>query len=353
MHKRIILTAAALTMFFSVCMTGCALSAEDNISLSDNSSVSHDADLFAMDTYMTMRAYGDNAEEALKDASDRIYELENELSVTVEGSDLWRINDSGGDPVEVCDDTAKLINAAKEYSKDTDGALDITIYPVLKEWGFTTGEYHIPSQQKLSELLDRVDCTKLSLSGNTVTVPDDMQIDLGALAKGYTGDQVMEELSSRGVRSAIISLGGNVQALGSKPDGSDWSVSVLDPFSSDRDMCVVKVSDKAVITSGNYERYFTGDDGKNYWHIIDPSDGFPADNGIVSATIIGKSGLMCDALSTALFAAGTEKAVEYWKTHGGFDMILVTDDKQIMYTEGIADSFRNISEMSAEVITVD
>lgn len=352
-RRKMIRIAAFAAMIFSLCLTGCSQALAEKSTVSAGSSVSHDADLFAMDTYMTMRAYGDNAEEALDAASECIKELERTFSVTDEGSDLWKINNSGGVPVEVCDDTAKLIDAAKEYGADTDGALDITVYPVLKEWGFTTGEYKIPSREKLDELLEHVDFNNIVTDGNTVTVPADVQIDLGALAKGYTGDQVMEELSSRGVTSAIISLGGNVQALGRKPDGSDWGVSVRDPYSPDRDMCIVKVSDKAVITSGNYERYFVGDDGMKYWHIIDAADGYPADNGIVSATIIGENGLMCDALSTALFAAGTDKATEYWRSHSGFDMILVTDDERILYTEGIADSFRNISSMTAEVLTVD
>ena len=118
-------------------------------------------------------------------------------------------------------------------------------------------------------------------------------------------------------------------------------------------MCIVSVGEKAVITSGNYERYFTGDDGKKYWHIIDKTDGYPADNGLVSVTIIGDSGIMCDALSTALFIAGTEKAQEYWRKNGGFDMILVTDDRRIIYTDGIESGFKNMSDMPAEVISVD
>ena len=118
-------------------------------------------------------------------------------------------------------------------------------------------------------------------------------------------------------------------------------------------MCVIETGEKAVITSGNYERRFTGNDGREYWHIIDPADGYPADNGIVSATIIGESGLDCDALSTAVFVRGLEGAESLWRSSMSYDMILVTDDKKIYYTEGVADSFSNLSDMQAEVIRRD
>lgn len=313
----------------------------------------HTCDVFAMDTYMTLTAYGDKAEDALGLASKEIYRLESLLSTTLEGSDISDVNLSG--TAEVSEDTLTIIDTALRYSALTDGALDITVYPVLKEWGFTTGEYRIPSDNNISELLGNVDCTRVKTDGNTVTVGEGQQIDLGALAKGYTSDRITEMLRDNGVSSAIVSLGGNVQALGSKPDGSDWTVAVVDPFAPDTDMCTLKINNEAVITSGSYERYFTGEDGKNYFHIIDSADGCPAENGLVSVTVIGESGIMCDALSTALFVMGTEKAVDFYctrqsDTDAPFELILVTDDGRILCTEGIADSFTNLSTMSAEVI---
>jgi thiamine biosynthesis lipoprotein len=177
-----------------------------------------------------------------------------------------------------------------------------------------------------------------------------MEIDLGALAKGYTGDEIMTIMKECGVSSAIVSLGGNVQAIGKKPDGSNWKVAVRDPFSTDQDMCVIEVADKAVITSGNYERFFTDESGNYYWHILDPKDGYPADNGLVSVTVIGKCGVDCDAMSTALFVMGFDKTVDFWKKGCDFDLILVTDDKKIYYTDGVKESFKNISSMPSEVI---
>ncbi|SEK72736.1 thiamine biosynthesis lipoprotein [Ruminococcus sp. YRD2003] len=314
---------------------------------------SAERDVFAMDTFMTMKAYGDGAAKALDSAEERIHELEAELSVTSQNSDIARINRANGAEVEVSHDTALLVGAGASYWRDTDGALDISVYPVLTEWGFTTGEYHVPDAAAIARLLERVSGEDISVDGSTVQIPADSKIDLGALAKGYTGDEIMAIFRDNGVKSAMISLGGNVQALGSKPDGSDWRVGIKDPFTTDENMCVVSISDKAVVTSGNYERCFTADDGRNYWHIIDPSDGYPADNGLVSVTIIGGEGLRCDALSTALFVMGTEKAQTYLNGHTEVDAVLVTDDARILYTDGLADKLEIMSDMPSEVIARD
>ncbi|MGN0677492.1 MAG: FAD:protein FMN transferase [Ruminococcus sp.] len=307
-------------------------------------------DIFAMDTYMSLKAYGENAETALSLAQDEIIRLESLLSVTNEKSDVSAINQSNGHTVSVSEDTVKIIEKAIEIGNQTNGALDITIYPVLKEWGFTTGNYSIPSPDVLNQYLKYVDYSQVITNGNSVTVPENFQIDLGALAKGYTSDSVMNLLKDNNIDSAVVSLGGNVQTLGKKQDGSLWKVGIINPFSPDTSMGVIEVSDKAVITSGNYERYFIGDDGNRYCHIIDSSDGYPADNGLVSVTIIGESGLICDALSTALFVYGKENAVKYWQEHNDFDMILVSDDMTITITEGIEKTFQNMSEMQTEVI---
>lgn len=343
LRKNLVFTAIAAISIFC----GCA----DKTNNDKNIAVTRD--VFAMDTYMELKAYGKNAGPALEKAEKRIHELENELSATSDQSDIWKINHSCGKETAVSDDAAVLIDKALEIGESTNGALDITIFPVLKEWGFTTQKYHIPEEYKLESLLENVDYRQIKLNDKTVSIPEKSEIDLGALAKGYTGDEIMKIFKSHDINSAIVSLGGNVQTLGSKPDGSDWKVAVRDPFSPEKDMCVVEISDKAVITSGNYERFFTGDDGERYWHIIDPADGYPAENGFVSVTVIGENGLNCDCLSTALFVAGLGGYKEIIKGYQGYDFIFVTDDERILYTGGIKDKFQNISSMTAEVINID
>lgn len=336
-RKALALTAAALLL------TGCASQAAK--------SEKHTADLFAMDTYMNLTAYGPHAVSALESAQDRIRALEDALSVTRAESEIARANASGGAAVTVSDDTAAILRTAEAVSAESGGALDIAMYPVLQAWGFTTGVYQIPGADTLAALLRRTDPAAVTLDGNALTVPADMQIDLGALAKGYAGDAVMQVMRENDVESAIISLGGNVQALGSKPDGSAWSVGITNPLSPDENLGIVRVRNKAVITSGNYERYFVGEDGQRYWHILDPADGYPADNGLISVTVIGDSGVFCDARSTALYVEGTDAAVSHWRSADDFEIILVTEDGRTLISDGIAADYTPVSGGEPEVIT--
>ncbi len=337
------LTALSLSL---VMLCGCSFSAQH----SDTAAEEASRDIFAMDTFMSLKAYGEHADTALGIASERILSLEEILSVTNESSDTWSINHADGAAVAVSSDTMVLLETAGNIGIKTDGALDITLYPVLQAWGFTTDTQQVPDARTLAEVLELVDFRRISLEGGSVQLPAGMQIDFGALAKGYAGDCVIEILKEHDITSAIVNLGGNVQTLGMKPDGTPWKIGVQNPFDTSEQLCILEVADKAVITSGNYERYFTGDDGQKYWHILDPADGCPADNGLVSVTVVGESGLLCDALSTALFVLGTEGAINFWKTEGGFEMILVTEDAQMYYSEGLTDSIQLIGDMGAEVI---
>ncbi|MDE5556732.1 MAG: FAD:protein FMN transferase [Ruminococcus sp.] len=332
-----------LIMIFIAC--SCTPSEREQVS-----NISQIRDIFAMDTYMNLKAYGEDTVSVLDEAENEIRNLEKMLSVTTENSDIWKINHSAGNYTDVSSDTLEIIETAIDIGNQTDGNLDITVYPVVREWGFTTGDYKIPDEQTIESLLKNVDFRQIEINNNSVRIPPEFQLDVGSLAKGYTGDKVIDIFRKNGIESAIINLGGNVQTLGTKPDGSMWNVAIKNPFQTDSEICILSVENKAVITSGNYERFFTGDDGLNYWHIIDTTDGKPADNGLVSVTIIGENGLLCDALSTALFVAGTEKAIEYWHKNNDFDMILVTDDGNIIVTEGIENNIRMLSDMTTEVI---
>lgn len=293
---------------------------------------------FAMDTYMTITAYGENAESALDQSEEKIEKLEKMWSVTDEDSEIYKINHNKGESVSVSSETAELIDFSLNISKMTSGAFDCTMYPILTEWGFTTGEYHIPEDEKIAKLLEHTGYEKIQLSGQTVMLPEDMQIDLGAVGKGYTGDLVTEILKENGIKSALLDLGGNIQTIGTKPDGTPWKIGLRSPF-DEGTFAILKVSDCSVITSGGYERYFVGEDGETYWHILDPATGKPARSGLLSVTVIGKEGKFCDALSTSLFVMGLERAEELWKEHDDFEMVLVSEDGEIYITEGIENKF--------------
>ena len=305
---------------------------------------------FAMNTYMTFTAYGEGAEDALVDARVRVEEVEALWSVTDEGSEIYRANHSGGEPVNVSEETAELVSFALEMAEKTDGALEPTIYPVLRAWGFTTDTKQVPSQEEIDALLEDVGHEKITLDGTLLTVPEGMELDLGAVGKGYAGDLAAEAVRARGIECAILSLGGNIQAVGSRPDGTDWRVGLRSPW-EDGTLGVLRVSDQAVVTSGGYENYFEDKDGNVYWHILDPETGYPAKSGLLSVTIICPQGRMGDALSTALFVMGPQKAEEYWRENGDFEMILVTEEGEILITEGVADHF-TLSEGRTEEIRV-
>jgi ApbE family protein len=295
-------------------------------------------EIFAMDTYVTIEAFGENSEKAVSDAEQEIKRLENLWSVTDENSEIYAVNHSGGQPVFISDETAELIEYALEISDLTDGALDISLYPVLLEWGFTTGEYKIPDEETLQNLLIRTGYEKVKLDGNYINLEDEMQIDLGAVGKGFTGDLLVEKIKENSVKSALINLGGNVQTIGTKPDGSDWKVGITSPY-GEGNFAVLEISDKAIVTSGGYERYFIGEDGRQYHHILNPETGKPAESGLISVSVIASEGRLCDALSTSLFVMGLEKAENLWKSKNDFDMILVTENGEIYITEGIEDNF--------------
>lgn len=311
-------------------MAGCSVK-----SVGKTSGEPQSISVFAMDTYMTLTVYDGEQEKALAEAKAEIERLEGLWSVTDENSEIYRLDNSTG-TAQVSDETARLIDAALDMNTMTNGALDISLYPVLAEWGFTNGNYKIPDEKRLSQLLGNVDCQRIKVTGNTVEMPEGMKIDLGSLGKGETGDRVTEIFKENGVGSALLDLGGNIQVIGSKPDGSPWKVGIKDPW-GEGSLAKVEVTDCCVITSGGYERYFEGDDGEIYWHILDPETGRPAHSGILSTTVIGDRGRLCDGLSTALFVMGEEKAEELWRTVGGFDMILITEDNRLIMTEGLTD----------------
>ena len=307
------------------------------------------AELPAMDTLMKLTLYGENAQAAAEPAKERIRELEGLLSTTDENSEIYAANHSGGAPVALSGDTAALLDRALQLCRRTDGALDVTIYPVVRAWGFTTGGGRVPDRAELDGLLERVDYARVALSGSTLTLPEGMELDLGAVAKGYTGDVLMALLEEAGVTSAIVELGGNVQALGSKPDGSPWRVAVQAPEGGYA--AALEIVDKAVVTSGGYQRFFE-QDGEIYWHIIDPAAGQPARSGLASVTIVAEEGTLCDGLSTALFVMGADRAAEFWRETGDFDFVLLDEEGGVTITEGLEDSFSLCGEWAGRPLEV-
>lgn len=310
----------------------------------------HSVQFFAMDTVMTVSAWGGGGQEAAEQARDVVDRLDALLSVTDETSELYAANHSGGRPVSLSPETAQVLEQALDLCRDSRGALDITLYPVVKAWGFTTDSCTVPDDAALIELLERVDWTRVSLEEDVLTLPAGMELDLGAVAKGFAADRAAESLRAAGVSSALLDLGGNIQAVGSRPDGSPWRVAVQDPDGGW--LGVLEVADQAVVTSGGYQRYFE-EDGERYWHILDPATGRPARSGLTSATAVGPGGAVCDGLSTTLFVLGLEESVDLWRQRGDFEFLLLTEEGELYLSSGLADAFTPEAAWEGRVTVVE
>lgn len=310
-------------LFFSACS-------------SDKTPIEYSKEFFAMDTYISLTAYGENAEQALETAQQRFCELEKLWSVTDENSEIYAINHSAGAPVTVSADTVGLISYSLEIARETH-TFEPTIYPVLTAWGFTTDENRVPTDEEIQTLLQNVGSEKVTVEGNTVRLENGVQLDTGAVGKGAAGDEIVGILKENGIKSALLDIGGNIQLIGDK-NGADRRLGIRNPF-GEGTAGVLEISDSAAVTSGNYEKFFTDENGVVYGHIIDPSTGYPADSGLASATIVADEGKRADAFSTAVFIMGLEKAAEFWRENRDFEMILISQDGEIYLTEGLRERF--------------
>lgn len=338
--KQLIL--CSLFLGFAIIFSGCSEKAQATQEALLEQKNQSQIQTFALDTIIDLKASGENAKDALQEAQKEIYRLENLLSVTKEKSEITALNKNAGiAPVSISEDTLFLLETAKKINIMTNNSFNIAISPVVELWGFRGIAYHVPTSE---EITDKLALTKES---DFVINPQEktaflnhpgMGVDLGGIAKGYISDKITELMKEKGISSAIISLGGNISAIGYRSNGEKWRVAVQDPLNQESFVGKLSISDVSVITSGGYQRYFE-EDGKTYHHIIDPKTGYPADSGLLSVTIISENGTKADGLSTALFVLGLEDAVALWKESDDFEVIFVTDKKEVLATEGIAEDF--------------
>lgn len=301
-------------------------------------------ELYSMDTVMTLTAYGENAEKGLNAAESVILAMDAMLDPELPTSTVYAINHAGGQSVVVSAQMAKMLSCAKAVYDQSGGALDLSLYPLIKRWGFVDQKYYKPTESEILEDLSRLCFDKITLtsfpaSGSySLTIPDYGELSFGSVAKGCASENAVDAMRQAGVKSGIVSLGGNVQTLGLKPDGSLWKVAIQDPENPDAYVGVISVGETAVITSGPYQRNFTI---KNtvYHHILNPATGHPSGSSLRSVTIICEDGTMADCLSTAMFVLGESKALNYWRQYGGFEMILITTDDRIVCTKGLLEEF--------------
>lgn len=298
------------------------------------STFSYTATEYALDTMCTISAYGLNSKKAVLDSIDKLKKLENKLSVHRDKSDISVLNREKINSVD--DDIYNMLKTALKVSEDTEGAFDITVKPLVDLWNIK-GNGPVPSAEDITYRLNSISYKNIQLAQNDIKlIGKETQIDLGGIAKGYCADAIAKVLTDHGIKSAIIDLGGNVRTIGNKK-GKTWKIGIQDPEGKRGEYFgVLGISNKCVVTSGGYERYFV-EDGKVYHHIIDPRTGYPVDSDITSVSIIADDGAMADALSTAVYVMGVEKGVELLKSHqySGIGYIITDKNGKVLTSENI------------------
>ena len=301
----------------------------------------------AMDTAMTLTAYGPNGQEAIGELQKEILSMENRLSRTLPETAVWQLN--AGKVLPLNDELRTLLDAAALYAEATGGLFDITIAPAADLWGFTTDSFRVPEQQEIDAVLPLIGPEHIHMETDTVWLDPGTKIDLGGLAKGYAVEQALSVYKAHDIQSGIANLGGDMLVMGAKPDGSPWRIGIQNPNDpNDHLLGVLSGEDLFVLTSGDYQRYFE-ENGTLYCHILSPLDGRPAQSGLNSVTLVAPAadgnGTLCDALATAIFIMGEEEAVRFWQhTPLSFDMILSDKDGRLFITEGLKDCFAPVAE---------
>lgn len=310
------------------------------------------ATAFKLNTVVTVTVYDSQDQEILDGALALCDEYERIFSRTLPESELYRLNEGqlqeDGGNYSLSDPLAELTAAGLYYGDLSDGAFDISIAPVSSLWDFTSGEGTVPDSEAIAEALELVNYRDVTLEGNALHfAKEGMQLDLGAVAKGYIADRIKDYLLEQGVESAIIDLGGNILCVGSRPGGDPFRIGLQRPFASHSEtVATVEITDKSVVSSGIYERYFE-EDGVLYHHILNPETGYPYDNGLVSVTIISDESVDGDGLSTSCFALGLEKGMELINSLPDVQAVFITEDGELHFSEGFEE------ELTVEMVNMN
>lgn len=296
---------------------------------------SFESTYFGMNTEIAHRAFGRHGKEALRAVDIEAKRLERMLSRFIPGSDVYRINSfAGRNGEKINSETYEILSKAIEISRSSQGLFDATIGPLADLWDFKNSA-RPPAVASLRQLLPLVDYRDLELDMKKRRAGlrrSGQSVDLGGIGKGFAGDRFIEIFKEYGIVSAFSNIGGNVSTLGVKPDGSPWKVGIRHPRQNTL-LGAVEIKDRSAVTSGDYERYFIGREGRRYHHILNPVTGYPAQSGLISVTVVADSAMAADALSTAVFVAGLDKGLEILEKYPGAEAVMV-DEKLEVYATG-------------------
>lgn len=340
-----VLTACIIS---TVSLAGCSSFNKQANQVYEQSNVS-------MDTVITLKAYGPNAKAAVDEGLKKVDELDKMANPTINTSDVSKINTAAGkEYVKVHPEIVKMIKTSIQYSKLTGGAWDISVGPIINLWGIGTDKQRLPSDSEIKSKLTLVGYNNISINeaDNSVMLQKQgMSIDLGGIAKGFAADEILKIFNKYGIQKGLISLGGSsIYAIGTNSENNPWSIGIKHPRSEDSQnyLGIVKISNQALSTSGDNERYFI-ENGKRYHHIMNPATGYPADTGVMSDTIIIDSSvpdknMLADILTTTVFVLGPQKGIQFASSIPGVSCEVTATDNKIYTTKGFKDKITNLNK---------
>ncbi|MCR5420219.1 MAG: FAD:protein FMN transferase [Lachnospiraceae bacterium] len=298
---------------------------------------------FYFDTVITINIYDSNNEDILDKCFDMCSYYNNLFSKTVPDSDISKINKAAAnEDIPVSAETIEILKYAQKYHTLTTD-FDITTEPLCELWKLSGENETLPQDKQIKELLPHINLMNLHINSENLTVSktdSDLKVDIGALGKGYIADRLKDYMISKGIKSALISLGGNILTVGVKPNGDNFLIGIKKPFSQSNEVVKsLSICDMSVVTSGIYERYFTYDN-KIYHHIMDPITGYPKDTDLYSATIISQSSLDGDALSTVCLLSGLKGSINLINKIPDTEAVFITGDNKLYYTDNAQKYFK-------------
>jgi thiamine biosynthesis lipoprotein len=298
----------------------------------------------ALDTVISLKYYGKNAEKAVDESIKRISKIENEMSIFLPNSEVSRINEnSGKNAVKVSSDVLYVAQKAYKHAEISNGAFDATVEPITYLWGIGTSHQKVPTKNEIEETKKLVNYKDMIIDEKNSTIKlrqNGQGVDFGGIAKGYCADELKKICDKYGIESGIINLGGNVYDVGSQPSGSPWRTGVQDPLGENGSYIgIIKNTDKSVVSAGDYERFFVKD-GKTYGQIFNPLTGYPSKNGVIATTIVSDYSIDGDAFSNSLYVLGVDKGLKLIKSHKNIDALFVTSDKKVYLTPGMKKIFK-------------
>jgi len=313
-------------LIITVLLTGCQK--QNNFIESSN---------LKLGTIINLKIFNYNDNSIFSGIYNILDDIENKMSKNIEFSEVDQINNLSKDQqIILSNNTSEVIKKGLYYSSISNGNFDISIAPLVNLWAIGTENEKIPNNEEISNALSKINYNNINLNDNNFSFTDDnMSIDLGGIAKGYAADKIAEFLIENDINKALISLGGNIYALGSNGSDEPWKVGIKNPFSDESDIIgYVNVINKSVVTSGIYERYFM-EKGKRYHHILNPFTGYPYENDIFGVTIISDKSIDGDALSTIAFSYGIKKGLEFINSLDNVEAIFISKDKEVFITNNL------------------